>query len=127
MKVKAVATAALIFALLSVSASAFGHHGTVAYDAQHPVTLKGTVAGFEWTNPHCQIHLDVTDENGKVVHWNFEAQPPNVLIHAGWTKNSLRPGDQITVEGDQAKNGTPIGIIRKVTMANGQELTMTVK
>jgi hypothetical protein len=89
--------------------------------------LKGTVTNFEWTNPHSQIHLDVTDDNGKVVRWNFEAQPPNILVHAGWTKDSLKPGDQVTIVGTCAKNGAPIGIIQKVVLANGRELTMAEK
>lgn len=114
-------------ALLSGSTPTFAHHGTAAYDQQKQVTLKGTVASFEWTNPHCQIHLDVTDDKGEVVHWNFEAQPPNILIHAGWTKNTLKPGDQITLVGTAAKNGAPIGIIQKVVVADGQELTMVEK
>ena len=114
-------------ALLLGSTPIFAHHGTAAYDQQKQVTLKGTVASFEWTNPHCQIHLDVTGDKGEVVHWNFEAQPPNILIHAGWTKNTLKPGDQITLVGTAAKNGAAIGIIQKVELSDGQELTMVEK
>jgi hypothetical protein len=127
MKIKPVIYFFVTFALIAVSAPAFAHHGTTAYDPQHKVTMKGTVANFEWTNPHSQIHLDVTDDQGKVVHWNFEAQPPNILIHAGWTRGTLKPGDQVTVVADPAKNGSPIGIIQKVVLASGQELTMTEK
>ena len=113
--------------LLSGSTPVFAHHGTAAYDQQKKLTLKGTVASFEWTNPHCQIHLDVTDDKGQVTHWNFEAQPPNILVHAGWTKNTLKPGDQITVMGTAEKNGSSIGIIQKVVLSSGQELTMEEK
>jgi hypothetical protein len=127
MKIKLVTHLLVIFALLAISAPAFAHHGTTAYDPQRKVTMKGTVANFEWTNPHSQIHLDVTDDQGKVVHWNFEAQPPNILIHAGWTRETLKPGDQLTVVVNPAKNGSPIGIIQKIVLANGQELTMTEK
>jgi len=114
-------------ALFLGSTPVFAHHGTAAYDQQKKVTLKGAVASFEWTNPHCQIHLDVTDDKGQVTHWNFEAQPPNILTHAGWTRNTLKPGDQITVIGTAAKNGSSIGIIQKVVLADGQELTMEEK
>jgi hypothetical protein len=114
-------------ALLAFAAPAFAHHGTSAYDQTKRVTLKGTVAEFEWANPHSQIHLDVKDEKGTVVHWNFEAQPPNILARAGWTRNSLKAGDEITIVGSPARNGTPIGIIQKVVLANGQELTATPK
>jgi hypothetical protein len=127
MKIKLVTRLLAIFGLLAISARTFAHHGTTAYDPQHKVTMKGTVANFEWTNPHSQIHLDVTDDQGKVVHWNFEAQPPNILIHAGWTRETLKPGDQLTVVVNPAKNGSPIGIIQKIVLANGQELTMTEK
>lgn len=116
-----------VIGLLAGSTRTLAHHGTAAYDQQKKVTLKGTVASFEWTNPHCQIHLDVTDDKGEVEHWNFEAQPPNILIHAGWTKNTLKPGDQITVVGSPAKNGVPVGIIQKIVLSDGQELTMAVK
>jgi hypothetical protein len=127
MKTKALTYFIVIIGLFAASVPAFGHHGTLAYDPQRKVTLKGTITNFEWTNPHSQIHLDVTDDKGNVVHWNFEAQPPNILIHAGWTRDSLKPGDQVTIVGTPAKNGAPIGIIQKVVLANGQELTMAEK
>ena len=110
-------------ALLAVSAPLLAHHGVQAYDMPRTVVLRGTIANFEWTNPHSQVHLDVTDEHGQVVHWNFEAQPPSILTHAGWTRNSLKPGEQVTIYTHPAKNGTPIGILMKVVLANGQELT----
>jgi len=115
------------FAPLVISAPLSAHHGGAAYDNQKTVTLKGTIANFEWTSPHSQIHLDVTDDKGNVVHWNFECQPPSILIHAGWTKNSLKPGDQVTIVGRPTRNGAPIGIVSKVTLANGEELTLTEK
>ena len=127
MKPRLMITLLAVSALLAGPTAALAHHGTAAYDQQKQITLKGTVASFEWTNPHCQIHLDVTDDKGEVVHWNFEAQPPNILIHAGWTKNTLKPGDQITLVGTAAKNGAAIGIIQKVVLSNGQELTMVEK
>jgi hypothetical protein len=112
-----------VLGLLALSLPVYTHHGVQAYDAKNPVTLKGTIAKFEWINPHSQIHLDVTDASGKVVHWNFECQPPNILHHAGWTRNSLKPGDQVTVIGNPAKNGMPIGIITKIVLSSGEELT----
>ena len=117
----------LLTALLSFSLPAFGHHGGAAYDTSKQLVLKGTIAEFEWTNPHSQVHLDVTDDKGNVVHWNFETQPPSILIHAGWTRNSLKPGDQVTLTASPAKNGSPIGILTKVVLADGQELTPTEK
>ena len=122
MRVKRLTWFILIVGFLTVSAQTFAHHGAQAYDQQTKVTLSGTVTSFEWTNPHSQIHLDVNNDKDNVVQWNFETQPPNVLVHAGWTKNSLKPGDQVTIVGNPAKNGAPVGIIQKVILANGQEL-----
>lgn len=113
--------------LLVISAPLLAHHGGAAYDTGKIVTLKGTIVNFEWTSPHSQIHLDVTDDKGNVVHWNFECQPPSILIHAGWTKSSLKPGDQVTVVARPTRNGSPIGIVSKVVLGNGQELTPTEK
>ena len=105
----------------------FAHHGTAQYNAGDPVTLKGTVVEFEWRGPHTQIHVDVRDDKGGVVRWNFEAQPPNVLTRAGWTKNTLRPGDQVTIVGRLAKSGAPVGIIQRVMLASGQELATSAR
>jgi hypothetical protein len=69
----------------------------------------------------------VTDEKGNVVHWNFETQPPSILIHAGWTSKSLKPGDQVTLVARPAKNGSPIGLLSKVVLADGEELTPNEK
>ena len=122
MKLRLVIGLMTVIGLFAGSIRMRAHHGTAAYDQQKKLTFKGTVTSFEWTNPHCQIHLDVTDDKGGVVHWNFEAQPPNILVHSGWTKNSLKPGDQVTIVGSPTKNGAPIGIIQKVILSDGQEL-----
>ena len=121
-------TASLVLiGLLAVSLPALAHHGGAAYDMGSRVTLKGVIANFEWTNPHSQVHLDVTDEKGNVVHWDFETQPPSILIHAGWNRNSLKPGDQVTLTAAPTKNGAPVGILMKVVLADGTELTPTEK
>jgi len=113
--------------LVMVSSPAFAHHGGAAYDAGNKITLKGTVSNFEWTNPHTQVHFDVTDDKGNVQHWNFENQPPSILIHAGWTKNSLKPGDEVTIIATPAKNGSYVGLLSKVIFPDGRELTPTEK
>src|SRR5271163_2925399 len=111
MKTGPISPFVMLVGLLAVSLPLFAHHGGVTYDTGKQVTLKGTIAEFEWTNPHSQVHLDVTDEKGNVVHWNFETQPPTILIHAGWTRTSLKPGDQVTLVARPAKNGSPIGLL----------------
>jgi hypothetical protein len=115
------------FTLLAISAPLFAHHGGAVYDNAKTIALKGTIASFEWTSPHSQIHLDVPDEKGNLVHWNFECQPPSILIHAGWTKSSLKPGDRVTIVARPVRNGAPIGVVSQVVLANGQELTPTEK
>jgi hypothetical protein len=127
MNAKPVTLLAVLVGLLVVSAPLFAHHGGVAYDTGSKVTLKGTITNFEWTNPHSQVHLDVTDEKGHVAHWDFETQPPSILIHAGWTRKSLKPGDQVTLIASPAKNGSTIGILQKVVLASGEELTPNEK
>lgn len=117
----------LFTGLLLVSIPAGAHHGAAAYDMGNRITLKGTIASFDWSNPHSQIHLDVTDEKGNVVHWDFETQSPSVLVHAGWTKNSLKAGDQVTIIATPAKDGAPVGLLSKVVLADGQELTANEK
>jgi outer membrane usher protein FimD/PapC len=84
------------------------------------VTLKGTVTKFEWTNPHARVYIDVKDETGKVVNWNLELASPNVLGRQGWTRHSLNVGDQITVEGSRAKDGSQMANARTVKLADGK-------
>jgi len=127
MKAKPVNYFAALFGLLVIAMPVVAHHGGVAYETGKRITLKGTISNFEWTNPHSQVHLDVTDDNGKVAHWDFETQPPSILVHAGWHRDSLKPGDQVTLVAVPAKNGSTIGILNKVVLASGEELTPTEK
>ncbi len=122
MKVKTfVLIAALVF-LLSISGSAFAHHGVANYDMTKVVTLKGTVTDFQFINPHTLILFDVKNEKGEVEHWQAEATSPNHLVRAGWTRDIVKAGDQITISGYRAKNGTTIMRFQKMILANGQEV-----
>jgi hypothetical protein len=106
------------------SVSAFAHHGGSEYDTQNLLTLKGTVTDFIWANPHCQVFLDVKkDDAGKVVNWGIETLAPAVLKRAGWSPETLHPGDQITITFAPSKKGTPIGMLRKVVLPDGKELS----
>ena len=116
-----------IFAGLSVFYGVtLAHHGNSAYDAEHHLTITGTVTEFVWSNPHCQIYMDVKDDSGNVVHWSVESQSPGILHRNGWTRDSIKAGDQITVVLIPAKNGAPVGFTGeswgKVTFADGREL-----
>jgi hypothetical protein len=92
------------------------------YDANKPVTLKGTVTKVEWTNPHARFYVDVKDERGRVVNWNLELASPNVLRRNGWKRDSLNVGDEITVEGSLAKDGSKMANARAVKLASGQQV-----
>ena len=109
-------------ALLS-PVGALAHHSFAAeYDTKKPVSLKGTVTKVEWTNPHARFYLDVKDESGTVVNWNFELASPNVLVRQGWNRHSLNVGDMVTVEGSQAKDGSQMANARTVTLADGKKV-----
>ena len=101
----------LIFAAIVVFPSAaFPHHGTVGYDFTKTITLHGTATSFDWVNPHCLLHMDVKDDAGSVQRWTLEMSPPSMLSRKGWTKDSFRPGDDVTIDTHPARNGIPIGI-----------------
>jgi hypothetical protein len=102
---------------------AFGHHSFAAeYDSAKPVTLKGSVTKMEWQNPHARFYLDVTDESGKVTNWEFELGSPNGLMRRGWTRNSLKPGDIVSIEGYLAKDGSKLANARNVTLSDGRKI-----
>jgi len=109
--------------LVVASASAIAHHSFAAeYDANKPITLKGAVTKIEWTNPHARFYMDVKDDKGTVTNWNLELASPNVLTRQGWTRKSLEVGDQITVEGSLAKDGSKMANARIVTLGNGKRI-----
>jgi hypothetical protein len=111
------------FGLLASVPCALGHHAFAAeYDAQKPVTLKGAVTRVEWTNPHARFYVDVKDDGGTVTNWNFELASPNVLVRNGWTRHSLKIGDEVTVQGSLAKDGSKMANARVVTLADGRRV-----
>jgi hypothetical protein len=115
------AAAAAGIGLLVSALPVLAHHSFAAeYDANKPVTLKGTVTKFEWTNPHARFYVVIKDADGKSTEWNLELASPNVLGRNGWTRHSLMEGDTVTVEGSSAKDGSHMANARKVTLANGK-------
>jgi hypothetical protein len=116
---------ALFAALAGVSMMAgpvFAHHGTAAYETTKLTTVKGTATEFKFINPHVEITVEVKDDKGKIEKWLGEANSPNVLSRHGWSKEIIKPGDQITVIGYRAKNGSYTLRLQKVLLADGQEL-----
>jgi len=100
------------------------HHGAAnLYNMKQAVMLKGTITKFEWTNPHNQIFFDVKDAGGKVVSWVAATEPPQVMLERGWTRRSLKAGDEVTVYIFAATNGAPVGNLQRIVLADGKELT----
>lgn len=108
---------------LAASGVAWAHHGNAAFENAKLVTVKATVTEWIWSNPHCFLKFDVTDERGTVVNWVAETSNPPDMIPRGWTKRSFKAGDQVTVTMIVAKNGVPVGRVREVVLANGTKLS----
>ena len=113
------AAAALTTVLVPVSA----HHSFAAeYDADKPITIKGKVTKVEWTNPHARFYVDMKDDAGKMINWNLELASPNVLKRNGWRRDSLKEGDQVTVEGSLARDGSKMANAKAVTLSDGKRV-----
>ena len=125
MKVKPSGPPALVAVLfLFVSVPIFAHNGAASYDISKLITLKGTVTSIQWMNPHAEIDIDVNETTGKAQKYIVESVSPLGLSRNGWTKDLLKPGDQITVTGNLSKNGTHILRLKKIVFPTGKELTI---
>jgi hypothetical protein len=99
------------------------HHSFSAeYDADKPVQVAGTVTKVEWMNPHARFYIDVKDDQGNLTNWNIELGPPFILQRLGWRRDSLKIGDQVTVAGYSAKDGSRAANAKKVTLADGRSV-----
>src|SRR4026207_1728348 len=117
------AVLAIGVALLLMPAAASAHHSFAAeFDAAKPVNLTGTFTKIEWTNPHAHIHLDVKAQTGTVTTWRVELGTPNDLMRGGWSRDSLKSGDRITVTGYAAKDGSHMITGRTVALSDGRLL-----
>jgi hypothetical protein len=106
--------------VLASGAQVTAHHGLAEFDQTQKVTLKGTVTGFRFTNPHSVVELDVKDDQGRVLGW--QAQLTSAIRLKGWTATSLEPGDVVTMTGYRAKSGAPYLWVLSLTSSNGLEL-----
>ena len=116
--------AVVCIAALLAAVPVVAHHSFAAeYDADKPIKLTGTVTKIEWTNPHCFFYVDVKNEAGKTENWGFEMGNPNALLRLGWTRNSLKQGDTVTVEGSRARDGSLHANARSMVLTStGQKL-----
>ncbi len=119
MNVKFAVSAVGIALLLLVSPVHAHHPFDDEYDAGKSVTVKGTVTKFEWVSPHVMLSMDVKDTNGQTTNWTFEMGSPKKLKDFAWTKDTLKPGDEITVNAWGAKDGSKRGSANMITMSDG--------
>jgi hypothetical protein len=123
MKSKLAVFFAVFFGFLAVSVPVFAHHGNSAYDMSKTVPQKATITRFEYTNPHTQVYYDITNDKGEVEHWVAETTNPAMLNRVGWSRDTLKPGDQVTLWVNPNKVGAKITFLQKVTLADGKELS----
>ena len=112
-----------IAVLLLVSCMASAHHGTAAFEMTSLTSIKGTVTEFDWANPHATIVLEAKDEKGAVRKWEVETNSPNLLHRAGWTKQTIKPGSEMTIYGYRGKDGASIFRLEKIVWPDGRETT----
>ena len=114
---------ALVVGLLVVSVPLFAHHSNAVFDPRKRTTVTGIVTEWFWANPHCLLSIDVKDANGQVVHWVAETQAPPNMIPFGWSRQSFKPGEQVTITVEPARSGQPVGRLLRVVYADGRVLS----
>jgi hypothetical protein len=123
MHTRSIAIVAAALGLTAASLPVSAHHSFAAeFDSQRPLTVTGVVHRLEWTNPHARLVVDVTDDKGAVVRWDFELGPPNGLMRRGWNRNSLKQGHKVTVQGFHSKTQATIANARSVKLPDGREV-----
>lgn len=118
---------AAVGSLMLFSGPVMAHHGVAGYDLTKTITLHGTVAKFDWSNPHVVVYVDAKNDGGEMQHWTIEFASPVHMVRAGWSKNSMKAGDDIVIETHPSRNGAPVGITSTITfilktVVNGQAL-----
>lgn len=115
------AAAMIAAGLCAAPIPAFAHHGTAEYDNSKTISLQGTVTALQYLNPHALILFTVKDDKGQTTEWTAELQSPNLLSRRGWSRSTLKPGDQIIVTGRPVKNGAKAMAAQKVVFTDGRE------
>jgi hypothetical protein len=122
MRHRLIAVLAVAAGLLTVCVPLFAHHGAASFDTSKKLTVKGTVVEWFWANPHCFLRFDVKDENGQTVQWVVETQSGPNITPLGYTKQTFKPGDEVTVTLTPVRNGKPLGRLLTVVLPNGKKL-----
>ena len=123
MKCRILSVLAVSGALMISAIPLLAHHSFAAeYDSNKPINLSGSVTKVEWTNPHVRFYIDVKDNSGATTNWEFELGSPNGLMRKGWTRNSLKEGDKISVDGYLAKDGAHLANARTVSLPDGRKV-----
>jgi hypothetical protein len=117
---------AFVAACVALSHPIFAHHSTAEYDMAAISSVKGTVTKFEWSNPHAYIYMDVKDDKGSVTQWTAEMASIGMLSRINWKRDSVKPGDEITIYGNKAKDGRLVMRLDKIVFSNGQEVSAHV-
>ncbi len=124
MQVNTTVKVLLVTAVLCAAIAASAHHSfSAVFDAESPVGVTGTVTKVEWMNPHAWFYVDVEGEDGAVVNWAFELGSPNGLRRRGWSRNTVKIGEVISISGYRARHGSNRGNVASITLADGRELT----
>jgi hypothetical protein len=118
---------ALAAGAILLSSPVFAHHSTAEYDLTTVTPIKGTVTKFEWSNPHAYIYIETKDDKGNTVEWTGELASLGMLSRVNWKRDTVKPGDAITMYGNRAKDGRTVMRLDKIAFANGQELSAQVR
>lgn len=113
----------LCLAMLGLISQAAAHHSFAMFDHDHQLKLSGTVATFQWTNPHVYIGLDAPDASGEMRHYTIECANPGILDRVGWKFNMIKVGDKITTIIAPLRTGEPGGLLKQVTLADGRKFS----
>ena len=126
MKSERIMRIALTISFLLISTPLLAHHGASEYDMTKIVSLRATVTELQFVNPHTLLAFTVKDDSGKIMEWQGELPSPNLLSRRGWSRSTLKPGDQVTIIGAPAKNGEKGMQVKKLVFPDGHELPGTV-
>jgi hypothetical protein len=114
---------AALLTVLPAGVALFAHHGNAAYDMSKTTSYKSTITKFAYSNPHTLVYFDITDDKGNIEHWIAETTNPGMLNRVGWSKETLKPGDQVTLVANPNKVGARVVFLEKVIFPDGKELS----